>query len=279
MKINPDITEKFYLHNSTLIETNIEIPEVSDDQKVFYEVIRVIDGKPLFLDEHLERLQQSTILSSINCFNLYDVRGGILKLLKATLVKEKNIKLTFFCSKSNELKPTLYGYFVESHYPSEQAYISGVRVELMPMKRNNPNVKLENPLLRGSADKLLCLSQTHEALLVNDDGYITEGSRSNFFAVYRNKLVTPPANQVLEGITRKMVLQLTRENKIECIEEPIHISEIEKMDGAFITGTSSKVLPIARIGDHSFISIPETTRRMIKLYDELVERSLREFNL
>lgn len=279
MKINIDKTEKFYLLNSTLIDTKNEIPEISGENKIFYEVIRVVKGKPLFLDEHLERLQQSTILSNIQCFNLYEVKYGIERLLKANYVEEKNLKLTFYCDNTNELKSNLFAYFVESHYPSEEAYLHGVRVELMPMKRNNPNVKLENPLLRGSADKLICLSQTHEVLLVNDHGFITEGSRSNFFAVYGNELITPPSNQVLEGITRKMVIQIAKDNSIECVEKEVHPSDIEKMDGAFITGTSSKVLPIARIGDYNFKSIPITTRKMIELYDQLVERSLNEYNL
>ena len=76
-----------------------------------------------------------------------------------------------------------------------------------------------------------------------------------------------------------MVIQIAKDNSIECVEKEVHPSDIEKMDGAFITGTSSKVLPIARIGDYNFKSIPITTRKMIELYDQLVERSLNEYNL
>ena len=111
-------------------------------------------------------------------------------------------------------------------------------------------------------------------LLVNSNGYITEGSRSNFFAVFGDLLVTPPAQQVLEGITRKMVIRLAKENSIKFEERPIHSSEIEKMDGAFITGTSTKVLPIAKIGDYEYNEMPSITTTLQNLYDKLTTENL-----
>ncbi|HCY00083.1 MAG TPA: hypothetical protein DG754_08090 [Bacteroidales bacterium] len=123
----------------------------------------------------------------------------------------------------------------------------------------------------------MCLSQTHEALLVNDEGFITEGSRSNFFAVINNTLVTPPSKDVLEGVTRKMVIALAKQNSIPFQERPIHKRELDSFDGVFITGTSPKVLPITQIGNHSF-KIPKLTQEMIKHYDELVSKNLIELS-
>lgn len=271
MKISISNTEKLYLHNQSIEPTKNLIIELPDTTKVFYEVIRVIDGKGLFLAEHLERLYQSVMLSQLNCIDISCIKTNVIKLLKANYVKEKNLKLNFYCQNEHQ---ELYAFFVESNYPSNEVYENGVRVELLPIERHNPNVKLENPHLRGSADKAICLSQTHEMLLVNSQGFITEGSRSNFFAVFGNKLVTPPSQQVLEGITRTMVIKLAHENSIMLEERPIHTSEIMAMDGAFITGTSSKVLPIAKIADHTFATIPDSTKIMMKLYDELMVKSL-----
>lgn len=271
MNINIDKTEALYLHNDSLkdtLEAKINLP---DNTKILYEVIRIIDGKPLFLNEHINRLQQSLILSDIEGFKKEQVIEGLLKLLQANYVQEKNLKINLYNNKGEQ---ELFAYFIESHYPNEQAYKYGVKVELLPIERHNPNIKLENPTLRGSADKAICLSQTHEMLLVNANGFITEGSRSNFFAILGESLVTPPAQQVLEGVTRKMVIQLANENAIKLIERPIHSSEIHEMNGAFITGTSPKVLPIARIGDHSFTSFPETITRMMELYDQLVDKRI-----
>jgi branched-chain amino acid aminotransferase len=271
MKINISNTEKYFIHNGRIEKTDNLTIDLPDTTKVFYEVIRVINGKGLFLNEHLDRLHKSVMLSQLDCLDINNIRSNILKLLKANYVKEKNLKLNFYCQNTQQ---ELYAFFIESHYPSNEVYQKGVRVELLPIERHNPNVKLENPLLRGSADKALCMSQTHEMLLVNAQGFITEGSRSNFFAVFGNKLVTPPAQQVLQGITRQMVIKLALNNNIPIEERPIHTSEITEMDGAFITGTSSKVLPIAKITDHVFAPIPETTSKMMKLYDLLMEESL-----
>ncbi len=109
---------------------------------------------------------------------------------------------------------------------------------------------------------------------MNAKGFITEGSRSNFFAVFGNSLITPPANQVLKGITRKMVISLAINNGIELIERPIHYSEIDKMNGAFITGTSLKVLPINAIASHRFNQIPPLTKKLMMLYDQLIEKDI-----
>jgi branched-chain amino acid aminotransferase len=273
MNINIDKSEKLYLYNNQLVSTSIDIKTGSVGKNVFYEVIRVIDGVPLFFNEHIDRLKASTQLSGVNCLNTDILKNDIISLLKANPIAEKNLKITFYCTES-ESTPNVFAYFIDSHYPSVNAYEYGVKVELLPMQRHNPNVKLENPTLRGSADKAICLSQTHEVLLVNNEGFITEGSRSNFFAVYGNTLVTPPSNQVLEGITRMMVIKLAKENKIAFSERTIHSSEIEKMDGAFITGTSSKVLPIAKVGHHEFKTIPIITRELMALYDNLVNKRI-----
>jgi branched-chain amino acid aminotransferase len=277
MSPNIDKSEKFYIHNFSLCTTSSPANhKISSNSKAFYEVIRVIDSKPLFLGEHLDRLNKSLTLSQIHDLDIEKVKSSILILLKANPVIEKNLKLNYFISdNSNEF----YAFFIESHYPHENSYKNGVKVELLPMQRKTPNVKLENPVLRGSADKAICMSQTHEVLLVNNEGFITEGSRSNFFAIKRNELITPPSNEVLEGITRKMVIELALNNCINLTERPIHCSEIFDFDGAFITGTSSKVLPITRIGDHFYDSIPELSKRLMLLYDELVNKSIEKFSI
>lgn len=277
MTIFFDKEEDFFLNNNQISQVpkskSFDIP---DNPTVFYEVIRVINGIPLFLDEHVDRLKKSTQLSGIE-IDLDQLVKGIIELVKRSPVKEKNLKISLYCDQTDKHKCQILAYFIESNYPLARTYQDGVRAELIPLKRKNPNVKLENPELRHSADKVLCLSQTHEALLVNDEGFITEGSRSNFFVVINNTLVTPPAKDVLEGVTRKMVIALARQNSIPFHERPIHKGELASFDGVFITGTSPKILPITRIGDNSF-KIPKLTQEMIKHYDELVNKNLIELS-
>ncbi len=265
--------ENIFLHNDNITP----IPStgqfiIPEGVKIFYEVVRVINGTPLFFKEHLERLQRSLQVSGLTT-DFDQLSENIFQLIERRSVKEKNLRISIYCPTQNQC--TVLSYFVESHYPPINAYENGVRVELIPLERKNPNIKLENPQLRQSADKALCLSQTHEALLVNSDGYITEGSRSNFFAITNNKLITPPAKHVLEGITRKMVIRLAKENGIAIEERLIHIDELKNIDGAFITGTSPKVLPITQIGEHQY-GIPQIAMQLLTLYDLLAEEDLKQ---
>ncbi|MFP4555767.1 MAG: aminotransferase class IV [Bacteroidales bacterium] len=268
MKIKIDKTERYYLHNSSVLTTEVAPPVIPEGSKVIYETIRVIRSKPLFINEHLERLEQSVKMSGFKFINAAELSSNIDKLLESNPVNEKNLKLTLWSNKNGENE--ILAYFIESKYPTAEDYNQGINVELLPMERNNPNVKLENPNLRASADKVICLSQTTEVLLINSKGFITEGSRSNFFAVFGNTVVTPPNQDVLEGITRNIIIALAKENGIWCIQKSVHINEIPKMKGAFITGTSAKVLPINRIGDTEFENISSIIRKLMIAYDDLI---------
>lgn len=271
MELKIDKAEKLYLHNTTLktvSDTKIIVPE---NANVFYEVIRITQGTPLFFDLHINRLQQSLTLSNQPKVNDTNLKKGIKELLKANYVGDKNLKIAVFFSNQ---QPEVYAFFIPSHYPQAQAYTNGVKVKLLSIERPRPNVKLENPTLRQSADSIISQSEAYETLLVNEKGYITEGSRSNFFAIIDNKIVTPPANDVLEGITRKMVIRLAKTNHLPIEERAIHTTEISLMSGAFITGTSPKVLPISQIEKHVLYPIPNLITQLLMLYDELTLTTL-----
>ena len=271
MELKIDKAEKLYLHNTTLkkvTSTNVIVPK---DAKIFYEVIRVAKGTPLFFEQHINRLQQSLTLSNQPKINSSALKASIKELLKANYVNEKNLKVVVFFNKQ---QPEVYAFFIPSHYPPKEAYTRGVRVTLLPAERTVPNVKLENPTLRQSADSVIRQSDVFETLLVNNKGCITEGSRSNFFAIINNKIVTPPAGDVLEGITRKMVIHLAKTNQLPIEERAIHTNEISLMSGAFITGTSPRILPITQIDNTTLHPIPNIVLQLLAQYDELTQATL-----
>ena len=92
----------------------------------------------------------------------------------------------------------------------------------------------------------------YEALLVNENNLITEGSRSNIFFLRNNILFTAPDNMILNGITRKYILEICSENNITVKYEPVNADEISDYDAVFMTGTSPMVLPFNRIDDKFF---------------------------
>jgi branched-chain amino acid aminotransferase len=92
--------------------------------------------------------------------------------------------------------------------------------------------------------------RAHEALLVDSDGFVTEGASSNLFTVREGVLSTPPLQAgILAGVTRALVLGLARTLEIPVREEPLPLAALERADEAFLTSTVREVLPLVRVGE------------------------------
>jgi len=146
-------------------------------------------------------------------------------------------------------------YFIKSKYPEKKVYEKGIHTILFHSERENPNAKIINATLRNKVNDKIKKESAFEALLVNENNFITEGSRSNIFFVKKDKVYTAPAGEVLIGVTRSKVVQICKELNIEVVEEHVSVEELDNMDGAFMTGTSVSVLPITTIDDRKYNSI------------------------
>lgn len=269
-----DRGERFFLVNDRIYETQEFVTSMIPKGEVIYEVFRVVGSKPIFLREHLDRLYKSCLKTGINCPTVEEFARNILNLLEKNPVTEKNLKISLFFDPDRLEFLQLLAYFIDSRYPTQADYLNGIKLELLPMERENPNVKLENPKMRGAAEKAICLSQTSEVLLVDREGFITEGSRSNFFVLQNGMIITPPSNVVLEGITRSKVLNICKEQGIPLEIRKFHHSELQKIDGAFITGTSPKVLPVNRIGDIALTVGQPLILQIMHSFDELFKAEI-----
>jgi branched-chain amino acid aminotransferase len=91
-----------------------------------------------------------------------------------------------------------------------------------------------------------------EAILLNEAGYVADGSGENIFMVRDEVLITPPAQaSILEGITRHSIMELARDAGIPIVEREIARAELTMADEVFVTGTAAEVCPICEIDDHS----------------------------
>ncbi|MCX7904495.1 MAG: aminotransferase class IV [Caloramator sp.] len=262
---------KFFMHNGNLYETNYFENIYCEINPAVYEVIRLIDGKPLFLEEHFERLKNSTkLLNKELNINMETLRQQILELANINQVKDLNIKIVI-----NEFEtPNVYLYFIKSEYPTCDMYKNGVKTIIYRAVRDNPNAKVIYKNLREDINRKLRETGCYEALLLNEKDEITEGSRSNIFFIRENKVYTAPAKDVLLGITRQKIIKICRLNAIEMIEEPIKIENLKHFDAAFITGTSPKVLPISEINDIIYDVNNELMRKIMQLYDDEIKNYL-----
>jgi len=249
---------------------------LAGSSRTIYEVIKVVSGIPLFLEKHMERLEASARLINYSVTNIMNsIRESITELIKANNSPEKNIKIIVY-NMGNPV-PDFMAYFIRSSYPTPEQYETGVHGILLREERNNPNAKVVNSVYKERVAAALAEANAYEALLVNREGEITEGSRSNIFFVRNGKVLTAPKGNVLIGITREYVFDLCKNLGIEIIEEPISVSMLGEMDGAFMTGTSPKILPISTIDDMSFSSPKNPViKALISSYNDIVEKYIKE---
>jgi len=271
--LKPEAIKKYYMANGRLISTDDLDIFYSIEKPPIYEVIRVIDGIPLFLEDHLERMRISGELVGVS-INRSDeeIEKDIMKLIEANGVENLNIKL--LCANIEGEGQVLLAYFIKSFYPPEEYYRDGIHTILFHHERENPNAKVLKSSFKEEVAKKLEENKAFEALLVNNDGYITEGSRSNMFFVKENKIYTAPKGTVLLGITRQHIMEVCKELSIEVVEENIHVDDLDRLEGAFMSGTSVNVLPISTIED---IRLNSVNNHIIRKIAKGYENKMKEY--
>ncbi|MGD8813915.1 MAG: branched-chain amino acid transaminase [Anaerolineales bacterium] len=125
------------------------------------------------------------------------------------------------------------------------------------------------------------LSGFDEALVLNHDGHVSEGSAENIFMVRNGILITPSVTEnILEGITRRTIMMLARDELgLEVLERPIDRTEVYVCDEFFMTGTAAQVTAITRI-DHRMVGdgkMGTITGQLKQMYDDLVRGRIEKF--
>lgn len=218
---------------------NLLIP----DSDYVYEVFRVIEGTPLFIEDHLERLNNSAKKVGLS-ISLSSCMSMIYKLLEANKWKDGNIKISIW-QENKKIYCLLY-YDVHK-YPTEEDFSRGVTVGLLKAERQQPNAKIFYHNLRKTATEMIENDQLNEVLLLNHLNQITEGSRSNVFFIHKNTIYTTPQQYILEGVTRKKILNLIFLLNIPLEETLITLNDLKNIEAIFLTGTSRRVLPVYEI--------------------------------
>jgi branched-chain amino acid aminotransferase len=238
-----------------------------------YEVIRMVKGKPVFFHDHMERLATSVKLQRKKKLAGEDVlRKDILNLTRSDKKKVANLKIVFNYNNGSD---NYLVYFIEPIYPSEEQYKKGVKGVFYFAERKDPESKVINHKLRSSIYHKLILEGGYEALLINENNLITEGSRSNIFFLKGNTLVTAPDNYVLNGITRKHILEICEEQSIKVEKSCVNVKDIADYEAVFITGTSPIVLPFCCIEDKYFNVRVPLLEKLRELYIQKAEESIK----
>ncbi|WP_153730702.1 D-amino-acid transaminase [Sporosarcina obsidiansis] len=243
-----------------------------------YEVIKVYDGVLFTAQEHLERLIESA--AKIRMVLPYTVEQLIE--IAEQLVQQNNLTVGHIYLQvtrgvaprahqfPNEfVSPVVIGYTVENPRPFAQLEMGAAMKSVEDMRWLRCDIKSLNLLGNVLAKQEAVESNCQEALFVRD-GLVREGSASNVFGIKDGVLHTHPANHfILNGITRRVVLQLASELSIPVKEKEFTLTEALEMDEFFFTSTNAEITPVVTI-DRQLIGegVPgPLTRKLQKAFD------------
>ena len=229
-----------------------------------YETILARRGRYIALEEHLTRLFASAQGAKLNLdVDLSQLKQWCYLLLAANhpegLVRVLAMDLG---------RPAADVFLYQMSYepPSDEEYERGTRVIIYHGERALPPVKSFNTLVPGLARKAAREAGVHDALLVDRNGYITEGSNCNVFAVIGGVLLAPPRDMILEGTVMNRVIQLAHELGIHFERQLLALDDVPLWQEAFLTSTRRGVLPIRQVGEHALGEPGPITRRLRSAY-------------
>lgn len=164
-------------------------------------------------------------------------------------------------------------------YFGQEKMKNGIRVKTSSYSRHHVNIAMCKAKLNGNyVNSMMALNEAltdgyDEALLLDVDGFVAEGSGENIFIVKEGKLYSPELTSVLDGITRKTVIELAKSVDVSLIEKRITRDEVYTADEAFFTGTAAEITPIREL-DNRVIGeegMPgPVTKTLQTMYFELV---------
>ena len=164
-------------------------------------------------------------------------------------------------------------------YFGQEKMKNGIRVKTSSYSRHHVNIAMCKAKLNGNyVNSMMALNEAladgyDEALLLDVDGFVAEGSGENIFIVKEGKLYSPELTSVLDGITRKTVIELAKSVDVPLIEKRITRDEVYTADEAFFTGTAAEITPIREL-DNRVIGeegMPGPVTKMLQtMYFELV---------
>jgi len=228
-----------------------------------YETLRAYKGTVFMLDEHIDRLFSSASMISLDIpKDGPAIRKAVYDTIRANKHEDAYIRITVsrgagplgldpaLCP-----KPTFVIMSKEFvNYPVRY-YRSGVKVAVVNTRRNykraiDPAIKslnfLNNIIAKIEAKEM----DAYEAVMLNYRGEITEGTISNIFFIKNCVLCTPSMSTgILGGITRKIILDIAKENKIETDEGRFRLKDLYDAEEVFISNTTMEVMPVSEVDD------------------------------
>ncbi len=235
-----------------------------------YENIRVLHGKILFLSDHTERLMASArIIGLGHPFTSEMIKTAAHELVRQLPDDVYNLKVLLLGAKRPD-DAQLIILPLMPHFPEKKLYTQGATAVTFEYERMFPQAKILNMFPSYFAYKQAKEQGCHDALFINRRGCITEGTRSNFFVIKGKTIWSPSQEEILEGVTLKHVFDVAQSHGYEVRHGDIPLSSLDEYDGAFLTSTSSKIVPLKKINDVE-ITISNELKELMKFFDDFLD--------
>ena len=231
----------------------VTLREVQSNFSV-YEALRVLNGRIVHLDDHIRRMENSAKTLSLPLPQL-SWEDEIGKLVASDKIADATMRILVVGTK----EPLWFITWSDLLTYPDSYYSEGVAVTTYRGERFLPQCKTGNLLLNYLAREDASRHGAFEALLVDRNGRILEGSRSNFYTISGNTLRTAPDHLVLDGVTRISVLRAAEELGYRVEFEPPTPSDIFSSDASFISSTSMGAMSISSVDGKK---CPMDTRRV-----------------
>jgi D-alanine transaminase len=250
-----------------------------------YEVLRVYDGRPWLLDEHMNRLAHSLAAVRITGVDLGRLRRRLLETIRACEFGEATayVQVTRGIAPRRHVfpagtPPLEFLYVQEYADPYREARRVGAAAITHPdLRWQRCDVKSTNLLGNVLAMQAAAEQGCQEALLYLPDGTLTEGTHTSFFGVVDGVVLTAPqSHAILPGITRGLVLDLAGRAAVPVREQTLTRDGLARVSELFLTGTTTEVMPVVRV-DGTPVGDGQpgpVARRLQQAYAEVVREFL-----
>jgi branched-chain amino acid aminotransferase len=236
-----------------------------------YEVVRTYNGQPFRLRAHLERLERSAqlcqmtlhqtsetyrdaILQAISAFHALPGQAGA-EVYVRLIVSRGSGKMGFGLKNlETQTQYTIIALNAASLAPGP--FDLGTKIQVSPIRRNapealNPAAKTGNYLNSLLAYLGAAKEGLDDAILLNADLHVTEGTTFNIFYANNGIVATPPLDiGILEGITREFVLEICKELQIPTREVRFPVEYLLESDEVFVSGSVKEILPVTHLGEN-----------------------------
>jgi branched-chain amino acid aminotransferase len=252
-------------------------------------------GSAIFrLDEHVDRLFASAHIFNIEIpYSKKEIRDAIVKTVTVNKLQECYIRPLVYIGygamglypKGNPISVAIAAW-PWGAYLGDEGIDKGIRIQVSSFTRHHVNSSMPRAKVCGSyvnsqiAKKEAIAGGFDEALLLDPEGYVSEGSGENIFIVRNGQIKTTPLTTILEGITRDSIIKIARDNRIPVVEERFTRDEIYIADEAFFTGTAAEVTPIREIDNRKIGtgSRGRITKKLQAIFFDIVKGKNRKYD-